>query len=165
MSDQGFNGKTPIWYFFGKSPFRHVTPVRDFRQIKHNGWFADIHCDNTIFGIIGSLTHGRYVAGYQVSDSGEQVFYGEIFTDKNDAVLMADEHARIYAEIELEHNQRFNDALALESDIETAYSRLKECIVLRHVACMDYVRSEISDLIETIRDKRETLQNDFAGVL
>lgn len=165
-NNQGFNGKMPVWHFMDESaPFRRITPAHDFSQIKHKGWFCDVDCNDIAFGIVGSLSHGRFVAGYQLSMNGEQVFFDGLFTDEHDCALMSDEHARIVAEAEMEHSQRFNEAQELESKIEDAFSRLRECIVLRHIACMSYVREEISELIETIRNSRETLSTDYAGVL
>ena len=114
---------------------------------------------------MASLTHGRFIAGYTLSDSGERVYFPEIFTDESDAAHMADEHARITGEDQLEHSQRFDEAQNLDSEIDEAFIRLRECIVLRNTACMGYVRSEITRIILSIRNKRETLATSYAGVI
>jgi len=166
QNNQGFNGKTPIWYYMSESaPVRCITPAHDFSQIKHKGWFSDLDQYDVAFGIVGSLSHGRFIAGYQLSMNDEKVFFDEVFTDAHDAALMSDEHARIVAEREQEHAMRFDEALKLESKIDDSFSRLRECLVLRHIDCMDYVKDEISELISTIRDSRETLKTEYVGVL
>ncbi len=40
--------------------------------------------------------------------------------------------------------------------------RRRECIVLRHAACMSYAQDEITELIEKIRANRETLKTEYA---
>jgi hypothetical protein len=165
-NNQGFNAKTPIWYYMGEPvPVRRITPAHDFSQIKHKGWFCDEECNDVAFGIVGSLSHGRFIAGYQLSMNDEKVFFDGLFTDEHDAALMADEYARVIAEQEMEHSQKWNAANSLETKIDDSFSRLRECLVLRHVACMAYVRDEITGLIETIRESRETLATEFKGVL
>ena len=85
-----------------------------------------------------------------------------LYSDKKDAADVADEHARVFAKLQREDNAKFNAARDLETGIEDALTRLRECIALRHKACMDYVRAEIVDLCESIRDKRETLRTRYA---
>lgn len=166
QNNQGFNGSTPIWYFMGEPvPVRRITPAHDFSQIEHTGWYCDVNCEDKAFGIVGSLSHGRFIAGYQLTTNDEQVFFDGLFTDEHDAALMSDEHARVIAEQEMEHSERWAAATDLESKIEDSFTRLRECLILRHVACMQYVRDEITELIETIRDSREALSTEFKGVL
>lgn len=167
-SNQGFNDKTPVWYFHSGPQFRNekFCDEVDGVRINHKGWFTDGEfCEDTSRGIIGSLPHGKFIAGYFLSMNGERVYFPELFDDETDAANMADEHARIIGEEESEHAAKFQAAQSLENEIEDSFTRLRECIVLRHVKCMDYVKSEIIDLIETIRDKRETLKTEYAGVL
>ncbi len=169
--DQGFNGldahKTPIWYCRTGAQFRHEKYAHELStsRIHHTGWYCDTEQYSLARGIVGMLPHGKFIAGYELSDSGERVYFPDVYSDEYDAAKMADEHARIIAESSMEYSIKYDEARKLESDIENAYSRLEECIALRHVACMDYVKDEISELIQTIRDNRETLQNDYAGVL
>ena len=166
MNNQGFKGKTPIWYFMSEpAPFRRITPAHDFSQIKHTGWFCDEFCDEKAFGIVASLSHGRFIAGYELANNGERVFFDGLYTDEHDCALMADEHARVIAKAEFEYNVRFNEAQKLESIVENSFARLRECLALRHRACMAYVRDEAIELIATIRTARDTLATDYAGVL
>ncbi len=138
--------------------------VEDAR-IDHKGWYVDDAYHDTIRGIVVALPHGRFIAGYLASSNDERVYYSEIFDSARDAARMADEHARVIAESESEHNAQFRAAANLEDDTETALQRLRECVSLRHVACMDYVRDEIGELIETIRGNRDRLSTEFKGIL
>lgn len=162
---QGFNGKTPVWYSHDGEAFRNERFADDVARMDHRGWFTDTDQNDTARGIVAGLTHGRFIAGYFLSMNDERVYFPEIFTDETDCARMADTHARIIGEAEHEHAVRFDEAQTLESEVEEAITRLRECIVLRHVTCMEYVRNEITDLIETIRENRETLKADYAGVL
>ena len=165
---QGSNGKTPVWYCHTGEQFRNerfCDEVPDVR-IRHKGWFTDgSFQDETARGIVASLPHGRFIAGYHLSMSEERVYFPEVFTEETDAANMADEHARIIGEAESEHAERFQAAKSLEIEIDDSFARLRECLVLRHVKCMAYIKSEILELIESIRDKRETLKTEYSGVL
>lgn len=164
--DQGFNGtdghKTPVWYCHTGPQFRGERFADDCdRGPSHQGWFSDTDYCEKVRGIVGRLTHGRFIAGYHWSNNGERVYFPEVFGDEGEAANMADEHARAYAETCMEDSQMQDAVRNLETEIEDSFQRLRECLVLRHKACMHYVRDEISELIETIRDKRNTLKNDF----
>lgn len=134
-------------------------------RIAHKGWFTDTENSETARGIVSALPHGKFIAGYLWNCNDERVYFSEIFDSARDAAHMADEHARVFGEDEMEHSQRFQAAQYIESEIETALYRLRECVALRNKSCMQYVRDEISDLVSTIRASRETLRTDYAGVL
>lgn len=164
---RGFNdGKTPVWCAHTGEQFRNERFCDDVSEarIGHTGWFCDVDQGNKARGIVGMLTHGRYIAGW-MSDNDERVYFDEVFDNEVDAARMADEHARVIAEQESEYNARFHAAQNLETDIDDSFTRLRECLVLRNVACMEYVRDEARGLIECIRSNRETLKTDYAGVL
>ena len=168
MIGQGFNDKTPVWYGLHGPYFRDerfADEVQD-AHIRHKGWYTDGRfCSDTARGIIGRLTHGRFIAGYYLSMNDERVYFPGVFDDETEAARMADEHAQVIGEQECEHAERFDAAQQLESKIEDSLQRLRECFVLRHRECMGYVRDELRELIETIRDSRDTLANEFKGVL
>ncbi len=162
---QGLNDKTPVWYSHNGEQFRNERFADDVLKSRHTGWFTDIDQSDTARGIVAGLPHGRFIAGYVLSMNDERVYFPEIFTDESDAAGMSDEHARVIAEQESEHTARFDAAQKIETEIADAFTRLRECICLRHIACMDYIKDEISELIESIRDKREELRANYAGVL
>lgn len=154
------------WYSHGGEQFRNERDTQDVTGgPDHMGWFTDIHQDETAIGIVAGLTHGRYVAGYRWTSNDERVYFDEVFADETDAARMADEHARLFAESAREDSERCEAAQRLESETDDALQRLRECLVLRHKACMGYVRDEIAELLETIRRNRETLRTEYANYL
>lgn len=167
MIGQGFNDKTPVWYSLDGAQFRDECFADEVREsrLNHRGWYCDTIQESVARGIIGRLTHGRFITGYYLSLNDERVYFPGVFDDETDAAHAADEHARVIGEQEMEHAERFDAAIRLESKIEDSLQRLRECFVLRHHGCMGYARDEISELIETIRDSRDTLANEFKGVL
>lgn len=160
---QGFNAKTPIWYCHTGPQFRDECFADACGHgPSHQGWFSDTDYSEKVRGIVGRLTHGRYIAGYHWTSNGERVYFPEVFSDECEAANAADEHARVYAELCMEDSQKYDAMRDLEADTENKLQRLRECLALRHKACMSYVRKEIADLIETLRENRVTLQTDFA---
>ncbi len=158
----GLNGKTPVWYAFSEQfPREQFADEVEGVRIDHTGWFCDDEQNEKARGIVAKLPHGRFLAGYAMEDSGQRVYFLDIHDSARDAALMADEHARVIAEDESAHSAKYDEARKLETDIEDAYARLRECLVLRHKACMAYVRDEIRELCETIRDKKGTLSGSY----
>jgi ribosomal protein L39E len=156
--DEGSNRNKPIWASYHGEQFRGEKDCHDvLERSRHKGWYSDVDCDETAIGIIARLTHGRIIAGYRWTANDERVYFPEIFDDENDAAHMADEHARVFAEDQQSYDVKFHEMCELESTIEGELTRLRECIALRHKACMEYVRDEITELVESIRDNREKL--------
>ena len=166
--DQGSNGDVPIWLTQDGEVLRRGQWCDEVEgvRIDHTGWFTDgeYQCDKAR-GIVVNLPHGRWIAGYHTSENDERVYFPEIHESARDAAHMADEHARVIGEQESEHAQKYDEAQKLETDIADAFTRLRECVVLRHRPCMEYARDEISTLIQSIREMRDTLKTDYAGVL
>lgn len=170
---QGFSGanertRVPVWYsqggqFFNREWFCDETP--DGARIDHKGWFCDEDCSDKTRGIVVKLSHGRYLAGYWASLPAVRVYFGDIHDTARDASLMADEHARVIGESEREYRQCWNEARGIESDIEDGLTRLRECLALRNNKCFQSLRDEARDLMNAIRENREKLANDYAGVL
>jgi hypothetical protein len=176
--NQGFNShafgngpqvgdKEPVWYCHAGACFRgeqfsdecDEAPryVRD-----HKGWYSDTDASETVRGIVARLPHGRFIAGYYWSNNDERVYFQTVYDNECDAAIAANAHAEKYAEICREDNEQYEAAQKLERDIESHFARLRECLALRHRACMEYVRDEARDLIEKIREARETLKTDYA---
>lgn len=174
--DIGKQDGEPVFYYFGALlPEQHCDEVN--RSIHHTGWFTNEHGETCkdgsgkAWGIVVTLPNrpgfpdGAFLAGYVYGDNGERVVWPECFSDSDACATTADGYAETFADAEREHNIKWNEARQVEDDTETATQRLRECIKLRHVACMDYVRSEIAELCETIRQNRERLTREFADVL
>ena len=98
----GFNQGDPgvTWYTHGGKQFRNE------RELS-TGWYTDEHCDDTAIGVVAPLPHGRYIAGYTWTCNGERVYFSQVFDDEDDAARMADEHARVFAEVQREYEQEF----------------------------------------------------------
>lgn len=166
--DQGFNGtdanRIPIWYRHDGEYFRNETDAHevDGARLDGTGWFTDPEMqDGLCIGIVGNLTHGRYIAGYRLAETGERVYFPDTHASAIDAARMADEHARVYAGREAEYQQGWHEARKVEDEIETALQRLREVLILRHEACMRYARDEVSDLVQTTRDGRARLAGEL----
>ncbi len=183
---RGMDGKTPIIHcdsdqHGGNDHFRDTRPVHDIwdEQVRrgeryarevHSGWYTDPDScsskDGTglCWGIVARLPHGRFLAGYEMGGSGQQVFFCDVHDDERTAANMADQHARVVAERECEYQQRWREAQELQDKIETGLRRLRELLALRHRKCMEYVRAELADVIESIRDARETLATGYKDI-
>lgn len=94
----GINQGVSDWYSHGGEQFRNERDAGEVLRLGHNGWFTDSYQDDIAVGIVASLTHGRFIAGYRWTSNDERVYFGEVFTDEEDAARMADEHARVFAE-------------------------------------------------------------------
>lgn len=110
-----------------KGPFKRFTGLLDIRTKKyseiaknhfrtsHNGWYLDDYCDETAWGVVGCLSHRRFVAG--VSDSYDESYAqwdrSKIYDNEKDAAIAADREAERYAEKEREYreaDQKVQDA-------------------------------------------------------
>lgn len=176
--DAGFNtdsrgNREPVFYYFGSQlPEQYCDELNS--SIGHTGWHTNsdgVTCKDgsgEARGIVVALPampgfpDGRFMAGYVWGDNDERVLWPEVYADSSDAARMADNHAERFADMQREDNEKWETARTLEIDIEDALTRLRECLALRHRQCMTYVRDEITELCETIRDKRETLAADYA---
>lgn len=161
---QGQNDGGVSWYSHSGPNFRMEQAVHawDDVRIDHTGWYSDADYGEKVVGIVGLLPHGRFIAGYYWSSNGERVYYPEVFDSVRDAAHAADEHARVYAENCREDDERQREYRRVEESIEDNTRRLRECLVLlRHKPCMQYVREEIENLIEKIRNAREMLATDL----
>ena len=155
--DQGSQGNTPIWYCHTGPQFRNERDACDInsRGIEHEGWYTDTDCSDTAIGIVGMLTHGRYIAGYRWTSNGEHVYFPEVFTDENDAARMADEHARVFADNARDDSERFNAMQDAELAADDAEKTFRKEYALRHhsAGSMDDAR----DALQALREARETL--------
>ena len=180
---QGSNDGRPVWYSMNGEYFRNERDAHSIARLGHTGWYTDDFQDETAVGIVASLPHGRFIAGYRLTMNDERVYFGRVYDDARDAAHMADEHARVIAEREREYAERFTAALALADRIEEAESKLDELraehtgeIAARNMAehattrataaiRAANIRRDVSDLIADIRNWRDTLATEYRGVL
>ena len=95
---QRYQGGIGQWYTHSGEQFRNERDACEVLRMRHTGWFTDNYQDDTAVGIVASLTHGRYIAGYRWTSNDERVYFDDVFTNEDDAARMADEHARVFAE-------------------------------------------------------------------
>jgi hypothetical protein len=153
--------KINVWSTFSAPNFRDERNADDIEgaRIRHRGWFADADCSNTVRGIVGRLSHGRFIAGYKVSDTGEHVYLDHVFDDEVSAAYDADEFAREYAEQAKEYDERWQAAHALNDEIAEVSRNVARMFKLRHTdgfdSAADYRDLEygISEL-RTLKEKR-----------
>lgn len=159
--------KIPVISCFSKSSVpAHSVEYADeaYKGIEHTGWFADEDMiQGTIRGIVCRVDGRKWLIGYYWSDNGEYVIRADVvYQDLEDAAIAADRFAENYAEICRDDARKYNAAREIWEKEDRDIIRLRECLVLRHKKCMSYVRSEISDLCEAVRQAREVLRTEYA---
>jgi hypothetical protein len=108
MMSQGRNDGETAWYSHCGEYFRcEVTCAALLRQ-DYRGYYADDY-GTIISGFVACLPHGRFIAGYENSDTGERVYYGHIYDDEYECARMADEHAREALQVAVIHAEQFKD--------------------------------------------------------
>jgi hypothetical protein len=169
---QGFVGEdhVPVWCVMdGSRQFRIERYASDCddapRAVRDNrGWYTTPGCDETARGIVAYAGRDIWLAGYEWSSNGERVWFHDWHDSQREAAMMADDHAQEFAERECEYQTRWQEARELHDTIEEKFARLRECLALRHKACMRYVRCEARECIEAIRAAREALATDYREV-
>ncbi len=130
--------------------------------MRHSGWYSDCDMEETIRGIVGMLTHGRFIAGYECSENGERVYFDAVYTDETEAAHAADEHARVQAESEKEYSERWRDARNLADENDEHAEAIKELFPLRNQSRR--VRADVYSMIQKMRANRASLANDYSDI-
>lgn len=162
-----FNGKTPVLYSHDGQVFpREVWADEvEYSGIDHTGWYADPDHGNKMRGFIVRLPHGRYMAGYESSDNGERVYFLDLYDDERDAASAADSAAQYYAEAEYDHQTRYREAQAIRDAIDDVLTGVAKAFALRnHPRFKDTQRDACREMIEEVREKRETLKTEYADI-
>lgn len=160
------NGKTPVYYAFKQCFLREIYCDKvEGARINHTGWYCDSYGGEMARGIVVFLPHGKILHGYELTDSGERVYFLDLLDDAKEAARYADGEAELIAERMHEDSEKYQEAQALADKIETLTARLKECFTLRNHACFKSLRIEAFRTIEKIRKAKNALKTDYAGVL
>lgn len=160
------NGKTPVYYAFKQYFPREIYCDKvEGTRINHTGWYCDSYGGEMARGIVVFLPHGKILHGYELTDSGERVYFLSIRDNTINAAFDADWEAKRIAERMRENDQKYREAQNLADKIETLTDRLKECFALRNRDCFKHLRREAFLTIEKMREAKNTLKNDYAGVL
>ncbi|UZZ64576.1 hypothetical protein [Curvibacter phage PCA1] len=174
--DQGKNWNEPVFYYFGQLLNEQWCDDVN-RAIRHTGWFTNE--DGTTYkdgsgkarGVVVTLPSrpgfpgGVHLAGYVWCDNDERVIWPDCFSDEDEAARYADQYAEKFADEQRGHDIKWNEARRLEDKEESKLQRLRECLALRNHQCFKSMRDEVSELVQAIKDIRETLSNEYAGVL
>jgi hypothetical protein len=98
-----------IHFFDDRSaPVRYTKYADELVRMKHTGWFCDPDQGEKCRGTVGAISHGRFLAGYEL-DSGAKCFFARVYDCEYEAAHAGDEEARIYAEGEYEYNEAWNE--------------------------------------------------------
>lgn len=167
---QGFNDseygplgpKRPVWYTHTGPKFRDERFCDDVDGgPDHTGWFTRDDQSAKMRGIVGRLSHGRFIAGYHSSDNDERVYFADIYTDEREAARAADSEAERVAEDEREYNERWQAARELSDKCDELKRDISELFPMRHHA---RARRELVAACEFLRDKRERLKSDYSDI-
>ena len=165
--------------------FRDVSAVHDvmekacrrgevYARNIHRGWYTNPDGDSAkdgtglCWGMVAYLGHGRWLAGYTIGGEDSGGYHLDTFyTSEMDAARAADSIAEHVAEKERDYQQRHREASELLDRIEERRTELGRALANRNDKrpCFAGIREEIADLIDSIREDRETLRTDYAGVL
>ena len=158
--DQGRNTRNgrsvPIWYTHCGEYFRNERDAHDIVRRLSRGWYTDC-CDTseTAVGIVASLPHGRFIAGYRWTSNGERVWFSEVYTDEEDAACAANGHAESFAEDAREDSERFEAMQNAEIEAQDKLETLRDCLALRHTGRR--TNDDVRDAIRELRDARLAL--------
>lgn len=86
-------------------PGRYIKRADEVTRLDHTGWYTDAFQDQTIFGIVIFLPHGRFLAGWSMGAGMASSYDGELYTDAEEAAQAADSMAEHAAEAEREYQE------------------------------------------------------------
>ena len=75
------------------------------KHLRHTGWFVDDDQGEIIRGVVVSLSHGRFLAGWSMGEGCAAWIERAVYDDETTAAYSADEWARLAAEAEREYNE------------------------------------------------------------
>ena len=158
----GLNQGRGQWYSHMGEQFRNEFDIHSVTGFKYHAWHTNCEGSELAIGIVASLPHARFIAGYRWTSNGERVYFPEIFDDDEDAMRMADEHARVFAELARCHDERFSIMVLSELDEGDKTIELQKAIALRSRAKFGG-RDRVREACDDLRKARETLREDTAA--
>ena len=158
---RGMNGGAPIWYAHSGAAFRREVYARKCGA----GWYTDVDRTMKARGIVVRLPHEKFIAGYEWDDTGERVYFPEIFDSETDAAHQADSHAESFADDCREHDAKYREAQNLQTEAEDMAQQLAEKLALRNDPRFPDAREEARELLTELRGLRQRLRDEFADFL
>lgn len=102
-------------------------PAHTILRLRHTGWYADAIQDEVFHGVVGRLSHYRWIAG--VVRYGESVWdTTRIFDTQREAARAADDMAQRDAEEAREYDERYQAAASARDALDEA-TDARECAV------------------------------------
>lgn len=95
-------------------PGRYIRRADEIIRLGHTGWYCDEFQEQTIFGIVIYLPHGKFLAGWSMGEGMASAYEGEIYDDETEAARAADQLAKATAEEELEYLEEQRELKELE---------------------------------------------------
>ena len=158
----GLNQGKGQWHAHMGEQFRNEFDVHSVTGFKYHAWHTNCEGSELAIGIVASLPHARFIAGYRWTSNDERVYFPEIFDDDEDSMRMADEHARVFAELARCHDERFSIMVLSELDEGDKTIELQKAIALRSRAKFGG-RDRVREACDDLRKARETLREDTAA--
>jgi len=162
-----YEKRTPIWSTFSGPQFRNETDAHEHLYVcmAHQGWYCDVDCSERCIAIVACLPHGRYMAGYRLTDSGERVYFAQVFGTPDEAANFADGIAKEYAETEYDYNRRWNEAQELNDEINSAIEEVSEKFALRnHPRFKLTMREKVRALVAAVRKMQTRMESEYSDV-
>lgn len=97
---------------------RNVRPCHKVANIKHTGWYTDVHQSETAYGVVGLLPHGRYAAGIQDPWGNPPVWGRGSFDCEDKAARHADRITEIWADACREDSAKHEAETRIEENME-----------------------------------------------
>lgn len=155
------------WYSHVNPNFRNERKAHEvLSHMRYTGWFSDADAEETICGMVASLPHGKFLAGYYQSMNGEVVWLNEIHDDAEDAARSGDGEAESLAEKEREYSERWREARGIAEDqIPEKIKRRTECLLLARINHdREGMREEACNLKSEIKDLQYELSHDYKDI-
>ena len=158
----GINQGSQNWYSHAGEHFRNEKDANDCAGgLDHRGWYTDSEGYDKAVGIVASLTHGRFIAGYRWTSNSERVYFDGVYTDESEAARMANEYARVFADSAREDSARYEAMRAAEDTVEEKRKVARLAIMARNVSLEH--REMAREAIDGLRAALEFLNETAAA--
>ena len=148
-----FSGGGGQWYSHQGEYFRNERNADNIVHSLPHGWYTGTDANEIAIGIVASLPHNRFLAGYRWTCNDERVYYPEIFDDEDDAARAAGGHAEAFADLQREDSERFDAMTLAEFNADGARAEVEKTFALRHhpkFGGFDRVREAIEECREAL---------------
>lgn len=145
------------WVEHPTDGLRFVGRADKLARINHTGWFMDEFQDNTVWGVVYMLPHGKFVPGTEDSygNDGVRLDFGDIRDNERDAAYAADRIAERWAERERDYQREESRKQRIEEigeEIKDARAAVRElCRGIRASVMADSVCIAIRRVIKQYR--------------